>query len=150
MTTIIILSFVGAILAAVIGTLWYSGATPMGRIHMQSLGFDKLSPEEQKKKIEEAKPKMPKMYAGQFALSFLTSFAVVFTVTMSLQNGTSLLTVAGFTVFNWLCFMVPIIGSGMLWGNVDKTIVWKKFFSDILSNLVTVVAIAGLAVFFAK
>lgn len=150
MTTIIILSLVGAVLAAVIGTVWYSGGTPMGKIHMKSLGFDTLSPEEQKKKMEEAKPMMPKMYAAQFVLSFLTSFAVVLTVTMSIKNGTPTSTALGFPLFNWLCFMVPIIGSGILWSNCDRSIAWKKFFSDIFSNFVTILVIAGLAVAFVK
>ena len=48
MISIFILSIIGAIVAAVVGTIWYSNATPMGKIHMKYLGFDKLSPEEQK------------------------------------------------------------------------------------------------------
>ena len=44
--TLLILSLVGAVLYAVVGTLWYSNVTPMGKIHMQYLGFDKLSEEE--------------------------------------------------------------------------------------------------------
>lgn len=148
MTTIIILSIVGAIIAAVVGTFWYSNATPMGKIHMKSLGFDKLSHEEQKRKMEEAKPMMPKMYAAQMALSLLTSFAVVFVVTLSVQNGVPLSMAIGFPVFSWLCFMVPIIGSGILWSNCDRSIAWKKFFSDIFSNLVIILLIALLTSLF--
>ncbi len=146
--TLILLSLAGAVISAIIGTLWYSNGTPMGKIHMRSLGFDKLTPDEQKKKMEEAMPMMPKMYAAQMLLSFLTSFAVVYTVTMSVQNGTPVLTAMMFPIFNWLCYMVPVNGSGLLWGNCDREIVWKKFFSDILSNLVTVMAIAALAALF--
>ena len=50
MLTIILLSFLGAVLAIIIGTVWYMPFTPMGRVHMQYLGFDKLSKEEQDKK----------------------------------------------------------------------------------------------------
>ena len=53
MTTILILSLIGAILAAVVGTFWYSDKTPMGKIHMSYLGFDKLSKEEQEKVLLE-------------------------------------------------------------------------------------------------
>ncbi len=148
MITILLLSLVGALLAAVVGTLWYSNATPMGKIHMQYLGFDALSKEEQAKKMKEAKPKMLKMYVSQIALSFLTAFAVVFIVTMSVKNGVSLGLAIGFVAMNWLCFVVPTIGSGILWSNCDRKIVWKKFFSDILSNLVTVLLIALMASFF--
>ncbi len=149
MLTIIILSIAGAILSAVIGTIWYSNSTPMGRIHMQYLGFDKLSDEEKKMKMKEAMPMMPKIYGLQFLLSLLTSFAVVFIIIMSLRNGVIPKYAYGFITLNWLCFMVPIIGSGILWGNCDRKIALKKFISDILCNLVTVLLIAFLASFFA-
>ncbi len=148
MTTIILLAVAGAVIAAVVGTFWYSPNTPMGRIHMQSFGFYNLSEEEQKKKIEEAKPMMWKMYVGQMTLSFLTAFAVVFIVTMSMQNGLTFGMALGFVAMNWLCFIVPTIGSGVIWSNCDRKLAWKKFFSDIFSNLVTLLLVAVLAKFF--
>lgn len=148
MLTVTLLAIAGAVISAVVGTLWYSGSTPMGKIHMQSMGFYNLSKEEQMKKMEEAKPEMPKMYGAQFVLSLLTSFAVVFIIQMSVENGVPFLMALGFVLFNWLCFMVPIIGSGILWSNCDKKIAWKKFFYDIGSNLVTVLLIAFLTSFF--
>ncbi len=148
MTTIIILSIVGAIIAAVIGTIWYSNATPMGKLHMRFLGFDKLSPAEQQAKMAEAKPMMPKMYAGQMLLSFLTAFATVLIITMSMQNGLSFGMALGFVVLNWFCFVVPTVGGNILWGNCDRAIAWKKFFSDILEILVTLIVIAGVASLF--
>lgn len=148
MITIILLSLFGAVLAAAVGTLWYSPMTPMGRLHMQYLGFDKLSPEEQKKKIEEAKPKMAKMYVSQIVLSFLTAFSVVFIITMSMKNNLSFPMAVGFVAMNWLCFIVPTIGSGILWSNCDRAIALKKFFSDIASSLVTLLLTALMASFF--
>ena len=145
MLTIILLALVGAIIAAVIGTIWYSDKTPMGRIHMKYLGFYQLSPEEQKKKIAEVKPIMWKMYVGQLILSFLTTLSVVSIITMSMHNGLPFNIAIIFVIMNWLCFMVPIIGSGILWGNCDRSIAWKKFFSDISANLVTLVVVALLA-----
>jgi len=142
MIAIILLSLGGAIIAAVVGTLWYSDSTPMGKIHMKSLGFDKLSKEEKKKKMVEAKPMMPKIYGAQMGLSFLTSFAVVFIVTMSIQSGIPLFVALIFVTINWLCFIVPTIGGALLWSNCDKKIVWKKFFSDIFSSLVTLILVA--------
>lgn len=148
MTTILLLSLAGTVIAAVVGTFWYSNATPMGKIHMQYLGFDQLSEEEQKKKIEEARPQMVKMYIAQMSLSLLTAFAVVFIIIMSVHNGVPLLMAAGFVVMNWLCFVVPTIGTGILWSNCDRRIAWKKFFSDILSNLVTLLLIVLMTSFF--
>lgn len=145
MILILILSLIGAVIFAVIGTFWYSDKTPMGKIHMKYLGFDKLSPDEQKKKIDEAKPKMLKIYIAQMALSFLTSLWVVFVVTMSIENGVPSLTAFGFVLASWLCFVVPMVGTGILWGTCDPKLAWKKFFSDILSNLVTLLVIAYLA-----
>ena len=109
MITILLLSIAGSIIAAVVGTLWYSNKTPMGRIHMKNLGFYDLSEEEQKKKIAEAKPKMMKMYIAQTALSFLTAFSVVFITIMGIHNGLSFGMVIGFVIMNWLCFISPVI-----------------------------------------
>lgn len=142
MISLILLSVVGAIIAGGIGTFWYSNATPMGKIHMQYLGFDKLSEEEKKKLIEEAKPKMWKTYLLQMILSFLTSLAVVFIVTTSLQNGVPFAVAVGFITMNWLCFVLPTIGGALLWGNCDPKIVWRKFFSDVSYNLVTLLVVA--------
>lgn len=148
MTTIILLTFAGVVLSVAVGTFWYSQATPMGRIHMQYLGFDKLSAEEQRRAIVEATPKMKKLYGGQMALSLLTSFAVVNIVSMSMQNGLTFPMAAGFVAFNWLCFMVPVSGSAIIWSNCDRAIAWKKFFSDIAANLVTVLLIALMTSWF--
>jgi hypothetical protein len=146
---LLLLSLAGTVIAAVVGTFWYSNATPMGKIHMQSLGFVQLSEAECKKKMEEAKPMMPKLYGAQMGLSFLTSFFVVFVVTESIQNGVPATMAIAFPVFSWLCFTVPTVGSALLWSNCDRKIVWQKFFSDIGCPLVTVLLIAGMASVFA-
>lgn len=148
MATLLLASVLGAVLSAVIGTFWYMDKTPMGKIHIKYLGFDKLSHEEQQKKIAEMKPKMWKYYALQMLLSLLTAFAVVFIVIMSTVNGMPLVLALGFVTINWLCFMVPVIGSALLWSNCDSKIIWKKFFSDIFANLVTVLAIGFMTTFF--
>ena len=148
MITILLLSIAGAVIAAVVGTLWYSPKTPMGKVHMQFLGFDALSPEEQQKKIAEAKPTMPKLYAAQMLLSLLTAFAVVVIITMSMQNGIPFTIALGFVAFNWLCFVVPTIGAGVIWSNCERKIAWKHFFSDIFCNLLTIVLTATLTSFF--
>ena len=148
MTTILLLSVAGAVVAAVVGTLWYSPATPMGKIHMRYLGMGKLSEQERKKKMEEAKPMMWRIYTAQLILSFLTAFWVVFVVTESVHNGLSLWMALAFPVFSWICFIVPTIGSGLLWSNCDRTIAWQQFFSHILCNLVTILLIAFMTSLF--
>lgn len=148
MLTMILLVVGGAVLAAVVGTVWYSPATPMGRVHMAYLGFDKLSDEEKKAKMEAAKPMMPQMYGAQMLLSLLTSFFVVFVTTRTMMAGLPLSVALIQVAFAWLCLMVPVVGSSLLWGNCDRKIAWQKFFADIFCNLVTVVLIALLASFF--
>lgn len=150
MITTLLVALLGMVIATAVGSFWYSGATPMGRIHMEAMGLGGLSAEEMKKKMEEAKPMMPKMYLGQMILSFLTSFAVVFVVITSIRNGVPTVMAVGFPVFSWLCFMVPVIGSGVLWSSSSKgSLAWKQFISDAGSNLVIVLLIALLATLFA-
>lgn len=146
---ILLLTLIGIVVAIIIGTLWHMPNTPTGKVHMRYIGFDALSPEEQTRKMEEAKPTMPKIYAGQMMLSLLTAGAVVFIVVMSMQNGVSRSLAIGFVLLNWLCFMVPVIGGNILWGPCAPEIAWKKFFSDAGYNLVTVLAIALIASIFA-
>lgn len=148
MLTFILLTVGGAVLAAMVGTFWYSPATPMGRLHMRYVGFDVLSNEEKQARINEAKPRMPKMYVAQLLLSLLTSAFVVGVITLSLQNGIPPQMAVMLPLMSWLCFVVPTVGSAILWGNCDPKIAWQKFFSDILCILVTILLIAGLTILF--
>lgn len=148
MLSVIVLAIVGAIISAVIGTFWYSQSTPMGRLHMKYLGFDKLSVDEQQKWISEAAPHMWKSYLGQMILSLMTAFFTVFVVDTSINNGVPVLMAVAFPVLGWLCFTVPTIGSQIIWGNVDRKIAWQKFVSDTGSILVTILVIAGVTVLF--
>ncbi len=149
MSTILLLSLAGAVIFAVVGTLWYSNATPMGKLHMKYLGVDKLSPTEMKKKMEDAKAGMVKMYTAQMILSFLMSFSVVYIVTESIHNGLTFWMSLGFVALNWLCFVVPTVGTGILWSSCDPKLAWGKFFSDSLSTLVSLALVAFLASRFA-
>jgi hypothetical protein len=112
------------------------------------LGFSDLSPEEQKALIEKAKPTMPKIYAGQMLLSFLTSGFTVFVVSMSVQNGVPLSMAIMFPILAWLCFTVPAVGGGILWSNTEGELAWKRFLSETLCTLVTILLIALMTSFF--
>lgn len=131
MFTIPLLALLGTVVAMAIGSLWYSPKTPMGRLHMQSLSSQEMKGNS-----------MKKLFIGQVLLSFVLATAVVFIVTMSMSNGMPFSAALGFVLFNWLGFMVPVIGSSVIWGNHDPRLVWKKFFSDSASYLVTVLAVA--------
>lgn len=145
MTTILIIGLLGAVISAVTGTLWYAEKTPMGQWHMQYLGFDKLSEEEKSKLREEMKPKMAKVYGAQMLLSFLTSFFIGFVTKFTVQNGGPADAVFLYVPMIWACFTVPMIGQNILWGNCEGGLAWKKFFSDISYNLVTLLVISLVA-----
>ncbi len=145
MTTIFLIGVLGAVISAIVGTFWYSNPTPMGKWHMQYLGFDKLSEEEKMKMIAEAKPTMWKSYSAQLALSFLTSLFIGFVTFYSVQNGAPANAVYFYVVTIWAGFTVPAIGQSIIWGKVPSELVWKKFFSDSISNLVAFLIIAFIA-----
>ncbi|MEI8360747.1 MAG: DUF1761 domain-containing protein [bacterium] len=135
----------GAIVSAITGTLWYSSATPMGRWHMQYLGFYKLTEGEKQKAILEAKPRMWKNYSAQMLLSFLTSFFIAFVTSYTVKNGGSASAVFYYVPMIWLAFTVPMIGQNILWGKNEGRLAFKRFFSDSLYNLITFFVIAFLA-----
>lgn len=136
--TIMLIAGIGAVVSLVVGSIWYSPGTPMGRLHMKAIGFDKISPDEQKRLIEEMKPKMWKSYLAQFVMSALTAFFVGFITVIGMRNGQTFGMVATEAFFVWLAMMVPVIGSGVLWGNTPRDIAWKKFASDSISYAVTI------------
>src|SRR5579864_5289963 len=113
--TIILLGILGVVVSVLIGMLWYSTKTPMGRIHMKAIGIGSV--EESNKKMEEMKPVMWKYYVGQMILSFLTSLFIAYI--MIEQKGLGSGIIYGEVSLIWLCFTVPLVGQGLLWGNVD-------------------------------
>lgn len=136
----------GAVISAITGTLWYMDSTPMGKWHMQYLGFDKLSEEERQKLMTEAKPRMWKNYSAQTILSLLTSLFIAFVTSYTIENGGPANAAFFYVLTIWLAFTVPMIGQNILWGTSEGSLAWKRFFSDSLYNLVTFLIIAFVAV----
>lgn len=145
MTHIILITLIGALVSIIIGSIWYSDKTPMGRLHMRVVGFDKLSKEEQLKLIEEVKPHMWKSFLGQFILSAMTAFFIAVVSVTGTANGLPFVMAIMYGAFAWICFIIPVIGSSIIWGNVDRKIAWKKFFFDSLSYMVTIGAVLLVA-----
>ncbi len=147
--TIIIIGILGAIISAIVGTVWYNPSlTPMGKWHMQYLGFDRLSPEEQEALKKEMAPKMWKTYIAQMLLSLLTALFIGVVTSFSVNNGAPASSIYYYIPMIWLCFTVPMIGQNILWGKTDGKLAWKRFFSESLSNLVTFIIIAFVATLF--
>ncbi|MEI6553044.1 MAG: DUF1761 domain-containing protein [bacterium] len=147
-TTLILLGILGMVISVIIGTLWYSMNTPMGRVHMESIGFTQLSKDEQERLKNEMKPKMWKYYLAQMILSLLTSVFIAFIMLeqKSVTMGTGV--IYGEVGLIWLCFTIPMVGQNLLWGNCEQKLRWKKFFSDIFANLVTYFVIVLVFSFF--
>jgi len=145
MTTILLIAGLGAVISAITGTAWYSDKTPMGRWHMQYLGFDKLTPEEKAKLIATAKPRMWKNYSAQLGLSLLTSLFIGFVTSYTVQNGGPATAVYFYVAMAWGAFTVPMIGQNILWGTSEGALAWKRFFSDSTYNLATFMIIAFIA-----
>lgn len=148
--SIIIVSIIGVVISIVLGTIWYSPQTPFGKIHMKYIGFDLLTKEEQKNKIEEMKPIMWKTYVLQMILSLFTSFFIAFTLQMTIANGGQKNAIYFYVVSIWFAFIIPLIGSNILWGVCPPSIRLKKFFSDILYYLLQYILIAFIATIILK
>ncbi|NTV41517.1 MAG: DUF1761 domain-containing protein [Candidatus Moranbacteria bacterium] len=150
MGTVILVGIIGALISAVTGTLWYMNSTPMGKWHMQYLGFDKLSETEKQKIMAEAKPGMWKSYSAQMILSFLTSFFIAFVTSYTIQNGGPANAVFFYVLTIWLAFTVPMIGQNILWGKSEGSLSWKRFISDSFYNLTTFLIIAFVSAIMIK
>lgn len=145
MGTIILIAIIGSIIASALGTAWYSGSSPMGKWHMQFLGFDKLTQEEKDRMIKEAKPKMWKTYSLQMILSFLTAFFIGFVTKYTVVNGGPESAVYFYVIFAWIAFTVPMVGQNLLWSSKESSFLWKIFFSNSIYNLVTFLVTAFVA-----
>jgi hypothetical protein len=107
--TIALLSILGMIISMVIGMLWYSLKTPMGKLQQAATGHRNLSMEEQKKRMDAMKPQMWKYMLAQAILALLTSLFIAFI--MIEQKGLGVGAIYGEVGAIWLCFSVPLIGS---------------------------------------
>ena len=146
--TLILMTFIGMIIAIIIGSIWHSPNTWGGRIHMRYLGFDKLSKAEQNKMIAEAKPQMWKSYLAQSILSLMTSGFIAFVMYMTVSGGLSKYFVFLYVIMIWCAFIVPVIGSNILWGNCEKGLKVKKFLADIIYQFITLFVITLVLTFF--
>ncbi|MCC6639430.1 DUF1761 family protein [Candidatus Falkowbacteria bacterium] len=146
MYTILALGLAGAVISAITGTIWYSGGTPMGKWHMQYLGFDKLTPEEKAKLIAQAKPRMWKTYSAQMLLSFLTSLFIAFVTSYTVKNGGPASATYYYVIMIWAAFTLPMIGQNILWGTSEGSLAWKRFISDSMYNLITFLIITFVVV----
>jgi len=145
MTTILIIGILGAIISIVVGMFWYSDKTPMGKWHMQSMGFDQLSPEERARLRAEAASGMWKQFSAQTLLSLITALFIGAVASFSVQNGAPASSVLYYIPAIWFAFTVPLVGQSLLWGGSKGALAWKRFFSDILSNLLTYLLVALIA-----
>ena len=84
---LILLGLLGMVISMVLGMLWYSLKTPMGKLQMQATGHGNLSHEEQKKRMDAMKPQMWKYMLAQAILALLTSLFIAFIMLEQLGLG---------------------------------------------------------------
>ncbi len=95
--------------------------------------------------MAEMKPKMWKSYSAQLLFSLLTSLFIGFVTSYTIQSGGPANAVYFYVLSIWIAFTVPMIGQNILWGNYERGLAWKKFFSDSFYNLFTYLIIAFVA-----
>ena len=110
MVSLFFIAVLGVVISMIIGMVWHMPNVPTGNLHMEYIGFNKLSASEQKKQMEAAQPHMWKSFLGQAILSYLSSFFIVFVMYYTTQAGLSSSMVYGYVLMIWLCFVIPTFG----------------------------------------
>jgi hypothetical protein len=146
MFSILLIGILGAIIGILVGMFWYADSTPMGKWHMEALGFAALAPEERARLKAEAMRGMWKIWSAQTILSLITALFIGAVTFYTVQGGAPANSVFAYVVGIWLAFTVPMAGQQMLWGNAKGALAWKCFCSNALSNLITYVLVAVVAV----
>lgn len=110
-----ILPLLGVLISMVIGMVWHMPNIPTGKLHMDFIGFSKLSKSEQEKIMNDMKPHMWKSFLGQAVLSFFSSLFIVFVLDQTVKNHMSPTMVYAYILMIWFGFIIPTIGSGIIW-----------------------------------
>lgn len=120
---------VSAIASMVIGSVWYGPL--FGKMFMQAMGLDKLSPEEQTK----MKNTMMRSYALQFLGSVVMFFVLAWYITTSIHAGIFGGVANAFGL--WLGFVVPLALGNAVWGGKMK-LFWLN-----IGNMLITLLVAG-------
>jgi hypothetical protein len=118
-----------AVASMVIGSVWYGPL--FGKMFMQAMGMDKLSPEERTK----MQKSMISAYALQLVGSIVMFFVLAWYIVTSIHTGITGGMANAFGL--WLGFVVPIALSNALWGG-KKTLFWLN-----IGNMLVTLLVAG-------
>lgn len=110
MASLFLIALLGVVIAMVIGMVWHMPTVPTGKLHMDYIGFSKLSTSEQEKTMKAAKPHMWKSFLGQAILSYMSSLFIVMVMYYTTQGGLGASAVYNYIVMIWLGFVVPVFG----------------------------------------
>jgi hypothetical protein len=110
MVSLFLIALLGVLISMIIGMIWHMPNVPTGKLHMEYIGFTKLSPAEQEKTMAAAKPHMRKSFLGQAILSYISSLFIVFVMYYTTQGGAPSSLVYGYVVMIWLGFVIPTFG----------------------------------------
>lgn len=150
MASLFFIALLGVVISMVIGMVWHMPNIPTGKLHMDYIGFNKLSPSEQKKQMEAAQPHMWKSFLWQAILSYMSSLFIVFVMYYTTLGGVSSSMVYGYILMIWLGFIIPIIGWTIIWSsrNQKVNLLWIYFMSETIYYLISYLAIAYAFHFF--
>lgn len=150
MASLFLIALLGVIISMVIGMVWHLPNVPTGKLHMEYIWCSKLSPAEQEKMMNEAKPHMRKSFLGQAILSYLSSLFIVVVMYYTTQGSLSSAMVYGYVLMIWAAFVVPTFGWAIIWWGRDHKakFLWIYFISEAIYYLISYMLIAYVVHFF--
>ena len=110
MVSLFFIALLGVVISMIVGMVWHMPNVPTGKLHMQYIGFTKLSAADQEKQMKAAQPHMRKSFLGQAVLSYLSSLFIVVVMHYTTDGGLSSAMVYGYVLMIWAAFVVPTFG----------------------------------------
>lgn len=150
MASLFLIALLGVVISMVIGTLWHMPNVPTGKLHMDYIGFTKLSASEQERQMKASQPHMWKSFLGQAILSYMSSLFIVFVMYYTTQGGVASSMVYGYVCMIWLGFVIPTFGWNLIWWGHDHParFLWIYFISQAIYYLISYLVIAYVFHFF--
>ena len=130
-------AFVGAIVAMVVGFVWYGPL--FGKKWAHIIG---MTMPEGKEAVRAAHKSMMPRYALNFVTAFITYYALGFFA--AFVGRLSIIGALVYAIFLWAGFLMPLEASAALWSGKSTKLSWQMFFITAGYQLVAIV-LAGIA-----
>lgn len=115
-----------AVVGMAIGAIWHSKML-FGKAFSEAAGMDMNMPPEKMAAIQK---EMWKYYLTQFVLLFIQIYILYHAIVMGKAyfEETSIMAGLSAAFWNWLGFMLPVIGGNALWSARPRKMAWRLFF----------------------